>query len=207
MRSVPALAILFVAALAACTGPRGPAGSAGATCTVHALDGGAQMITCSDGTSVTVQNGQAEHVVHVSTTPDGGGARTITCADGTSVTVQNGDAGTSCSVGVERRGPQGRHVLGRHRADGLARSATPPTSVLATTDPLPGLVVEDRVARGRQRPQNGNFEIGDTVSVTFTVRTSAGVDLPLASLDRIGDLDRGADVGLPARAARRRAIS
>jgi OmcA/MtrC family decaheme c-type cytochrome len=183
MRSFPALAILSVAALAACTGPRGPAGSAGATCAVHALDGGAQMISCSDGTSVTVQNGKPGTACTIAT-PDGGGARTITCADGTSVTVQNGDAGTSCSVGVSDAGLK---VI--TCSDGTVQTVspdpTPPTNVLATTDPLPGLVVKI-VSLAGGSDANGTFEIGDTVSATFTVRTSAGVDLPLASLDQIG---------------------
>ncbi|HVR03131.1 MAG TPA: hypothetical protein VMT47_13420, partial [Polyangia bacterium] len=183
MRSVPALAILFAAALAACTGPRGPAGSAGATCSVHALDGGAQMISCSDGTSVTVQNAKPTAACTI-TTPDGGGARTITCADGTSVTVQNGDAGTSCSVGVSDAGLKVVTC-----SDGTVQTVSPdpipPTNVLATTDALPGLVVKI-VSLAGGSDENGTFEIGDTVAATFTVRTSAGVDLPLASLNRIG---------------------
>lgn len=166
--------------IVACTGPRGATGRAGADCTIGTGDGGAKVITCSDGTSVTVSDGKPGTSCTVAPAPDGG-SRTITCDDGTSAVVSDGDAGTSCTVGVSDAG-----VKVVTCGDGTSATVSPdpvaPSAVLAPTDELPGIVV-GIVALGGASGTGGSFQIGDTVSVTFTVRTRAGGDLPLAALD------------------------
>jgi OmcA/MtrC family decaheme c-type cytochrome len=168
---------------AACTGPRGPAGQTGTSCTVTATDGGARTISCSDGTSITVNDGQPGGSCRAETA-DGGG-KTITCDDGTSFVVHDGDAGTSCTVGV---GDGGIKVVSCSDGTSVPVSPDPvaPSAVLAPTDDLPGLVVQIVSLSGQSGGGDGgagNFQIGDTVSVAFTVRTGAGADLPLAALD------------------------
>jgi hypothetical protein len=144
-------------------------------------DGGAKVITCADGTSVTVTNGQAGGSCTVADLPDGGGKR-ISCADGTSVVVHDGDAGTSCTVGVDDAG-----IKVVSCSDGtsvpVSPDPQPPSDVLPEGAPLPGLVLQIVALAGGSGP-SGNFQIGDTVSVTFTLRTGAGADLPLAALDQ-----------------------
>jgi OmcA/MtrC family decaheme c-type cytochrome len=164
-----------------CTGPRGVGGPSGSSCSIAAGDGGAKVITCADGTSVTVSNGQPGTSCTVAPVADGGGsARVITCTDGTSITLRDGDAG-SCTVGTNDAG-----IRVVSCSDGtsvpVSPDPLPPSSVLSTTDDLPGIVVNILSLTGGSGA-GGNFEIGDTVSVTFTVRTRAGADLSLAALD------------------------
>jgi hypothetical protein len=70
--------------------------SDGQSCTVRDNGDGTKTISCADGTSVTVSNGQAGASCTV--TDNGNGTKTISCADGTSVTVSDGQAGGSCTV-------------------------------------------------------------------------------------------------------------
>ncbi len=75
-------------------GPQGIAGADGAPCTVADQDG-AKIITCADGTSVTVpegQPGQACSVVEIEP-----GVKEITCADGTTARVHDGAAGSDAT--------------------------------------------------------------------------------------------------------------
>ena len=163
-----------------CTGPRGPDGPGGSTCTVTPSDGGTRTITCGDGTSVTVANGDAGTSCTVSVAPDGG-AKTIRCDDGTSVILTDGQPGTSCTT---HTGDGGIKTITCGDAGAVTVSPDPPvpTAVLAPTDALPGIVIQIVSMAGGSGP-DGVFQIGDTVSVTFTARTSAGLDLPLAALD------------------------
>ena len=180
--------LLVVVALAAgagmmmgCTGPRGVAGSSGVGCSITAADGGGKQITCADGTSVTVQNGQPGTSCTIAAA-DGGG-RTISCADGTSVTLHDGDAGTSCTVGTSDGG-----IRVVSCTDGtsvpVSPDPPPPPSVLGPTDDLPGVVVHIVSLAGGSGP-NGNFESGDTVTLTFTLSTSSGGALPLSAMDQV----------------------
>lgn len=175
-RGAPFL-LLFGLAAAACTGPRGVAGHAGADCTVSGVDGGNKVITCADGTSVTVSNGKPGGSCSVVDRGDGGG-KTITCDDGTSVTVPEA---ASCAVGTEDGGTR---VIRCGDGGAVPISADPPapSTILSPADPLPGLVMQILALAGGSGP-NGNFQIGDTMSVTFAVRTRAGAALPLAALD------------------------
>jgi OmcA/MtrC family decaheme c-type cytochrome len=173
--------------MAGCTGPRGVSGPSGGTCTITSPDGGAdggtnaKKITCSDGTSVTVQNGQPGTSCSIGTAD--GGAKTITCSDGTSVVVHDGDAGTSCTVSTSDGG-----IKVVSCTDGtsvpVSPDPPPPPSVLGPTDDLPGVVVHIVSVSGGSGP-SGNFEIGDTVKVTFTLATSAGGALPLSAMDQV----------------------
>jgi OmcA/MtrC family decaheme c-type cytochrome len=188
MRSLvsPVVVLLALAAVAlgsvGCTGPRGPDGAPGSGCVVKAADGGVKTITCADGTSVTVGNGDAGSCT-VSATTDGG-VKTITCADGTSVTVGNGEPGTSCTVGTSDAGLKTVTCT-----DGTSVTVSPdppiPPSVLGLAQDLPGLVVKIVSLAGGSGP-GGNLESGDTVSVTFTLQTKAGAPLPLAAVDNTG---------------------
>jgi OmcA/MtrC family decaheme c-type cytochrome len=168
-----------------CTGPRGSTGQSGSGCTVTSSDGGVKVISCADGTSVTVSNGQPGSSCTVSEA-DGGGAKTITCADGTTVTVTDGQPGTSCTIAT---GDAGVKVI--TCADGTSvtvpgQGAAPPiATALGEGDDLPGVVLQILSVAGGSGP-NGNFEIGDTVSVTYTVRTKAGTSIPLAQLNGSG---------------------
>ncbi|MEA2697232.1 MAG: hypothetical protein QOI66_1503 [Myxococcales bacterium] len=178
---VVGLSLSFVLAGLAvgCSGPRGAAGPAGSECTVATLDGGARVITCGDGTSVAV--GSDSNAACTVTAAADGGAKTITCKDGTSVKVTDGQPGTSCSIASVDGG-----VKAITCSDGtfvtVSPETPPPATLLAAGDNLPGLVVAISSLSGGSGDK-GNFQIGDTVSVTFTVRTTAGADLPLASVD------------------------
>jgi OmcA/MtrC family decaheme c-type cytochrome len=176
------LSICLGAALgAACTGPRGPEGRAGSDCTVSdAADGGARTITCVDGTSVTVSDGMPGGSCTVTVDPDAG-AKTIRCADGTSIVIHDGESGTSCTVGVSDAGIK-VVTCGDGTSTPVSPDPPPPSNVLSATDDLPGVVVAVKSLSGASGP-GGNFQIGDTVAVAFTVRTHAGADLPLSSLD------------------------
>ena len=59
-----------------------------------------EEVTSSDGTSVTVSDGDRTDDTPCSITDNGDGTKTVTCTDGTSVTVSdgNGTDDTSCSV-------------------------------------------------------------------------------------------------------------
>ncbi|HET6146408.1 MAG TPA: hypothetical protein VFH68_02670 [Polyangia bacterium] len=166
--------------LVGCTGPRGVQGQSGAGCTVRPGDGGARIITCADGTSVSVTGGDAGAGCTVSAAGDGG-VRTISCGDGTRVTVGDGQPGTSCTVSA---GDAGVKVVSCTDGTSVVVSPDPPIPppVLAATTPLPGVVVQIVSLAGGSGP-GGNFQIGDTVAVSFTVRTRAGADLPLAAMD------------------------
>lgn len=188
MRFIPAKVNALVApvALAAgmlvgCTGPRGVEGAAGVGCRITAADGGGKQITCADGTSVTVQNGQPGTSCTIGTAD--GGVRTITCTDGTSVMVRDGDGGTSCTVGTADGG-----IKVVSCTDGtsvpVSPEPTPPPNVLGTQDELPGVVVHIVSLSGGSGP-GGNFEIGDTVTVKFTLATSTGGFLPLSAMDQV----------------------
>jgi len=86
----------LVGALGACTGA---AGKDGTSCSVTNNADGTATITCTDGTSVTVANGQDGSNGSSCTVQDNGdGTSTISCDDGTSVTVTNGQNGGSCTV-------------------------------------------------------------------------------------------------------------
>jgi OmcA/MtrC family decaheme c-type cytochrome len=175
-----AVVCLLGGVVAGCTGPRGVSGGSGTGCTVRAADGGVEVITCADGSSVSVASGDAGASCTVSAAADGG-AKTITCGDGTRVTVTDGQPGTSCTVGTSDAGlkvitcADGTSVV-------VSPDPPPPPSVLAPTDELPGVVVQMVSLAGGSGP-GGNFQIGDTVSVTFTVRTNAGAALPLEAMD------------------------
>jgi OmcA/MtrC family decaheme c-type cytochrome len=177
----PAVSVCLVAGLAGCTGPRGVTGRAGSDCTITTSDGGVKLITCADGTSVRVSDGQPGASCTVAPAPDGGGgggAKIISCDDGTSVTI---DAPAGCTVAVADGGIK---VLscGDGGSVPISPDPAPPSAVLAAADNLPGVVVEIVSLAGGSGP-GGNFEIGDTLSVTFTVRTRAGADLPVSALD------------------------
>ena len=166
-----------------CTGPRGVGGPSGSSCSIAAGDGGGKVITCTDGTSVTVPSGNPGASCTVAAVADAGaGAKMITCSDGTSVIVRDGDAGTSCSAGVDDGG-----IRVVRCSDGTAVPVSPdpvpPSAVLSATDDLPGIVVHI-VSLAGGSGAGGNFQIGDTVSATFTVRTKAGAELPLTALDQ-----------------------
>ena len=162
-----------------CTGPRGAAGAAGSPCTISTSDGGAKTITCADGTSVAVGN-SPDAGCTVSADADGG-AKTISCKDGTSVKIADGTPGTSCTIADADGG-----VKAITCSDGTFVTVSPeppvPTAVLAPADNLPGVVVKIVSLAGGSGP-GGNFEVGDTVSVNFTVRTTKGVGLPLGAID------------------------
>jgi OmcA/MtrC family decaheme c-type cytochrome len=97
--------------LASCAGSDGADGSAGkdgASCSVKDNGDGTNTILCTDGTSITVQNGRDGKDGKPGTNGTDGtsctvrsnadGTRTIACTDGTSGTVGNGADGTSCTV-------------------------------------------------------------------------------------------------------------
>ena len=169
-----------------CTGPRGPAGRS--DCTVISADDGTRTITCADGTSASVSNGApgTRCTVGVDAPGDGGGdgggggARTITCDDGTSVKIDDGTPGASCAVTTDG----GARIVTCGDAAPVSISPDPPVppAVLATSEDLPGLVVQIVSLAGASGPGDA-FQVGDTVALTFTVRTSAGLDLPLAAVD------------------------
>jgi OmcA/MtrC family decaheme c-type cytochrome len=158
---VVACLVGWFAVAVGCTGPRGVSGRAGSDCTIAAGDGGAKLITCADGTSVSVNDGQPGASCTVADAP--GGGKIISCDDGTSVTI-------------------GDQAGGDGGANPVSPDPTPPSAVLSTADDLPGIVVRIVSLAGGSGP-GGNFEIGDTVSATFTVRTGAGADLPVSALD------------------------
>jgi hypothetical protein len=98
-QGIALLLACFALAMAGCAGDPGANGS---SCTVTANpDAGTSSITCTDGTSVTVNNGTAGTPgtpgsgCTVTTAADG--TKTITCDDGTTATITNGDA-ASCTV-------------------------------------------------------------------------------------------------------------
>ena len=177
--AVLAVVCLLGSLVVGCTGPRGVPGSSGSGCQVTVVDGGAQVIICGDG-SVFVPSGQDGSACTVSAAADGG-ARTITCDDGTSVTVSNGRPGSSCIVATGDAGVKtitcddGTHVV-------VSPDPAVPPTALGPAEDLPGLVVQIVSLSGGSGP-GGNFESGDTVAVTFTVRTGAGADLPLSAVD------------------------
>ena len=175
-----AVGCLWAGSLVGCTGPRGVQGQSGG-CTVIATDGGARVITCDDGTSVSVTNGDAGVSCTVSAAADGG-PRTISCGDGTKVTVSDGQPGTSCTVSTADAGLK---VVTCSDGTSVVVSPDPPIppTVLAASDPLPGVVVQITSLAGGSGPA-GNFQSGDTVAVSFTVRTRGGADLPLAAMNR-----------------------
>jgi hypothetical protein len=65
-------------------------------CGIEDNGDGTKTITCNDGTSATVSDGQAGTSCTVAV--DGEGTKTITCSDGTSVTVADGADGSSCTA-------------------------------------------------------------------------------------------------------------
>jgi hypothetical protein len=182
VRSLALSSLLVVAGAAidmGCTGPRGVAGSADCTVVASGDGGSNRTITCADGTSVSVSNGAPGTRCTVGPIGDGG-ARGITCDDGTSVTIADGKPGSSCTVAVDG----GAKTVSC--ADGTSASIVPdplvPAAVLGAAQDLPGLVVQIVSLGGASGP-GGVFQIGDTVAVTFTVRTKAGLDLPLSAID------------------------
>ena len=87
-------------------GDNGQNGSDGTNCTVSRTDGGPAVITCEDGTSVVVHDGeqgaQGAQGDPGQASADGsdctvsrtdGGPAVITCEDGTSVVVHDGEQG------------------------------------------------------------------------------------------------------------------
>jgi OmcA/MtrC family decaheme c-type cytochrome len=78
------------------------------SCSVHDNGDGSSTITCEDGTSATVANGQAGQAgqdgqdgTSCTVTDNGNGTATIACTNGSSATVangQNGQDGASCLV-------------------------------------------------------------------------------------------------------------
>ncbi len=84
-----------------CTGEQGPPGANGAGggaaqyCSVANNGDGTKTISCPDGTTATVRDGQAGKSCTL--TDNGDGTKTISC-DGTSFTVSDGQAGKGCTV-------------------------------------------------------------------------------------------------------------
>ncbi len=92
------------------SGANGTNGADGLPCTVVANDAGTSTITCADGTTVTVRNGQNANCTV--TTADGG-AITVSCSDGSTSTVHNGTNGANGTNGgnVEVRNFHGGSYL------------------------------------------------------------------------------------------------
>ncbi len=79
------------------SGTNGTNGADGMPCTVVANDAGTSTITCADGTTVVVHNGQDSSCTVAA---GDGGTSTITCSDGTTATVRNGANGTNGTNGL-----------------------------------------------------------------------------------------------------------
>ena len=68
-------------------------GTDGSSCTVSEEQAGVKQITCTDGTTATVRDG--DNGASCTATNNGDGSYTITCTDGTSITVLDGDDGSA----------------------------------------------------------------------------------------------------------------
>jgi OmcA/MtrC family decaheme c-type cytochrome len=148
-------------------------------------DGGAKVLTCSDGTSVTINNGAPGSSCSV--TGGDGGVKTITCEDGTSVQVTNGEPGTSCTIEGADGGVKtitcedGTSVTITNGQNGLE----PLPTVLDHSQSLPGVKVQILSLAGGSGP-GGNFEAGDTIAVNFTVKANDGTAIALNQLTSAG---------------------
>jgi len=157
-------------AVAGCTGdtgPAGPAGTVGGSCMVTETATGDVMITCEDGTSVTVPAGSNCTVTEDPTT----GASTISCEDGTSGTVTDG---TTCTV--------------TDNLDGTKTVACDDGTTVTIRDgvsaPNPaagaGLIATVTVAP----PATGSFyAVGEQIVVTVTLTDLLGEPLMLDDVD------------------------
>ena len=87
-------AFILIACSSGTSSADGANGTDGSSCTVAQTSTGAK-ITCSDGTSATINNGTNTSACSVVQTA--GGAK-ITCPDGSSATVTNGTNGTNGSA-------------------------------------------------------------------------------------------------------------
>jgi hypothetical protein len=86
-----ALAAALGAGCSGSNGAPGQAGTSGSSCSVAAIDGGA-VVTCTDGTSVTVPNGT--NGINGATTADGGSCTVTKNTDAGTYTLDcGGDAG------------------------------------------------------------------------------------------------------------------
>jgi Outer membrane cytochrome MtrC/MtrF-like, domains II/IV len=88
-----------------------------------------------------------------------------------------GDAGEA--------GPPGLPGEGGPGTDAGPGAGTVPSRTLGAYDDLPGLVVTITGVGGGSG-SGGAFKAGDSISVTFTIKTNAGADLPLSETDGNG---------------------
>ncbi len=89
-----ALAVALIAGCSGSNGGPGPAGTNGTSCSVSRRDGGA-IISCTDGTSVTVPSGtNGMNGMNGASAPDGGACTVTKNADAGTYTLDcGGDAG------------------------------------------------------------------------------------------------------------------
>lgn len=90
MRTVVVLLVVF-----GCGCPGAP-GRDGSSCRVSIRDGGGSTLSCTDGTSIDINDGRPGSSCTVEILD--GGSKLISCADGTSAVVRDGAPGSSCSV-------------------------------------------------------------------------------------------------------------
>lgn len=74
------------------TGAKGEDGEDGSSCSVSEPEVGTKLITCGDGTSVSVRDGEQGPTGAACTTVDNGdGTKTVSCEDGTSATLHDAE--------------------------------------------------------------------------------------------------------------------
>jgi len=107
-----ALGLGALFAFAGCAGDPGAAGKdgkAGTACSIKDGTDGAKVLTCDDGTSVTIKagadgkagsDGKAGVDGKSCTVTDDAGGKKITCGDGTTVTLSNGKDGAAGAAGA-----------------------------------------------------------------------------------------------------------
>jgi OmcA/MtrC family decaheme c-type cytochrome len=170
-------------------GTNGSNGAAGTSCSVTTNTDGSKTIACTDGSSVVVTNGtkgeQGDAGTSCTVADNGNGTKTISCTDGTSAVVTDGAkgatgaAGTSCTVSS---GAGSRTIT---CTDGTSVTITPPLATrIDPRDDLPGLNLVITKVEGASNT-DGTFASGDTLKVTFTLLTNAGVPV---MLDEVGAL-------------------
>jgi hypothetical protein len=154
----------------------------GTRCTVYEAESAVHVLSCDDGTSVTIRDGKDGRDGTSCTIRDnGGGTKMISCDDGTSAVVRDGLDGKSCTVIDNSDGTKtiacddGTSVVvgdGSPGADGLSSLVQTQPEEMGERCPLGGIAVRT----GLDLNGSGVLEPGEVVQSSYICHGAPGGD-------------------------------